>query len=379
MKRLPIRGTSRALGVVTILALVANCGGPPRPAALAEADRASRAPAGRTAATLAPEAYAHAEKLRSDAQSAFQNGDRTGAQSLAERALAAYQHALVLSRVVVANDASNRARLALDQAEQAFGQTDAEYKRITAHAEDLEIRANVVKDAMPIAPIGATDASREQARLYSARSLALDARLLCAGAQMVAPATPGLAEAQAAASELDKRLQTQPHPAPIDVAMRCRAQCLAVLSAARRAAAAGSTIGRSDQLLSELSAMGGLSPTRDDRGVAVTLRGLFAGGQLTKEAKERLEMLARVAKAHPDFPVAVVVHAGSPTRPLREDLGGDRDRGNSIAQALTRGGAVEDKIWVEAAGSAHPVLDPAMARDVRRNDRVEIIFIDPGG
>jgi outer membrane protein OmpA-like peptidoglycan-associated protein len=371
--------TCRALCFLPFLALVYGCGGPARPAALTEAERVGRAPAARTASTLAPEAFAHAEKLRQDAQAAYQNGDRTGAQTLAERAIAAYEHALILSRIVVANDTANRARVTLDQAEQAFGQTDAEYKRITAHAEDIELRANVIKDAMPITAVGTTDASREQARLYSTRSLALDARLLCAGAKMIGPNTSGLADAQAALAELDKRLQAQPHPAPIDVAMRCRALCLATLTLARRAAAADSSVGRSDQLLSELSAMGGLSPTRDDRGVAVTLRGLFTAGQLTKEAKDRLETLGRVAKAHPDFPVEVVVHASGPGKAPASDSSTDRGRGSAVAEALSKGGLAEDKIWVEAAGSAHPVLDPSIARDARRNERIEIIFIDPGG
>ncbi|HEY3593618.1 MAG TPA: hypothetical protein VGL13_07085 [Polyangiaceae bacterium] len=369
----------RALSFAMALAAVQGCGGTPRPAALTEADRVGHAPSSKTAAQYAPEAYAHAEKLRQDAQNAYRAGDRTGAQTLAERAIAAYEHALTMSRIVVANESASKARVALEQAEQAFAQTDGEYKRITAHAEDLEARANIVKDAMPIVASGTTDATREQARLYSARSLALDARLLCAGAKLIAPASAGLADAQTALAELDKRLQAQPHPAPIDAAMRCRALCLATLTSARRTAAADSSVGRSDQLLSELSAMGGLSPTRDDRGVAVTLRGLFTGAQLSKDAKDRLETLGRVAKAHPDFPVEIVIHASGPAKAPHDDLSSDRARGTAVAEAMSRGGAAEDKLWVETAGAAHPVLDPSIARDARRNERVEIVFIDPGG
>jgi len=345
---------------------------------LAEADRVSQTPAGRSAEKLAPGAFAHAEKLRKDAQTAYDNGDRTGAETLAEHAIAAYEHAVVVSRIALANETMNRARLSLAQAEQSLAQNEAEQKRISAHADDLELRVNVVKDAMPIVPVGPSDPAREQARLRSARSLALDARLLCTGAKMVSPDAQGLAEAQVALSDLDKRLQSKPRPAPIEAAMRSRAQCLSALTAARRTAAAVSTLGRSDQLLAELSAMGGLAPTRDDRGVAITLRGLFAGEKLTKEGKDRLESLGRVSKAHPEFPVEVVVHSGG-RRAGRDDPAADRQRGNTVADALVRGGAVEEKIAVEAAGSAHPVLDPAIARDTRRNDRVEIIFIDPGG
>src|SRR5262249_29689119 len=151
---------------------------------------------------------------------------------------------------------------------------------------------------------------------------------------------------QVALSDLEKRLQTQPKPAPIEAAMRSRAQCLSALTAARRAAAAVSTLGRSDQLLAELSAMGGLSPTRDDRGVRTPLGGLFAGEKLTKEGKDRLETLGRVAKAHPEFPVEVVLHSG-PRRAGRDDPTADRERGNAVTQALVHGGAAEEKVVVE--------------------------------
>jgi outer membrane protein OmpA-like peptidoglycan-associated protein len=377
------RRTGQLAGLVlatsaVLAALLGGCGGPPQPPALAEAERVARAPSGRTAATLAPEAFAHAEKLRLDARAAFQNDDRIAAQTLAERAIAAYHHALVLSRSVLATETANRARLALEQAEQAFSQYEAEHKRIATHADDLEVRANVIKDAVPIAPVGPTDATREAARLSSARSLALDARLLCAGAKMLAPTARGLVEAQTALSDLDKRLQ-QLRPAPIDAAMRCRAQCLSVLTTARRTASTMSTLGRADQLLADLSAMGGLAPARDDRGVAVTLRGLFAGGQITTEGKERLEALGRVAKTHPEFPLVVVVHASGSGRVGREDLAADRQRGMAVSQTLVRGGAAEEKIFVEPAGISHPLLDPALARDPRRNERVEIVFVDPGG
>jgi flagellar motor protein MotB len=76
--------------------------------------------------------------------------------------------------------------------------------------------------------------------------------------------------------------------------------------------------------------------------------------------------------------VEVVVHSG-PRRAGRDDPSADRQRGSTVAEALVHGGAAEEKIVVEAAGSAHPVLDPAIARDARRNDRIEIIFVDPGG
>src|SRR6266550_2828637 len=112
---------------------------PARPAAMAEADTVRKAPAAVTAAALAPEAFAHAEKTRREAEDAYQNGDLSGAQILGERAVAAYQHALVLARIASATDTANRARAAIRAAEQSFAETDGEQKRVAAQADDLEV------------------------------------------------------------------------------------------------------------------------------------------------------------------------------------------------------------------------------------------------
>jgi outer membrane protein OmpA-like peptidoglycan-associated protein len=349
----------------------AGCARPARPAAMADVAAVRKSPAAETAAKLAPEAFAHAEKIARESEEAYQSGDLTGAQFLAERAVAAYQHALVVGRIAFATDTANRARVALRAAEHKLAQTDAEQKRVSAQADDLEVRIKVIKDAVPVAATGPADAAREQARLASSRSLALDAKLLCAAARMVGPESSVLQKAQGGVDELDKRLGERSRPAPIEAAMRARAECLAALTAARRPAASTSSIGKSDQLLSEISAMGGLSPMRDDRGVVVTLRELFAAAQLTQEARERLGALGRVAQAHADFPVQVVVHGAA--------AGSDRQRGDVVAKALVDAGANKDRVLVEAAGSAHPLVDPSLARDPKRNERIEVIFVDPGG
>ena len=366
------------LACVLYALLAASCTRLPRPAVMADADRARAATAGQ-ATELAPEAMAHADKLRRDAETAYANGDLAGAQILAERAIVAYQHALVLVRLARATDIANRARLALQAAEQTLAQNEGEQRRVSAQAEDVELRIKVIKDAAPLAASGPGDPAREQARMTSSRSLALDARLLCGAARLLAPETPALLEAKATSEELDKRLSAAPRVAPIETAMRARAQCLSALTAARRSAGATSSVGKSDQLLAELSSMGGLAPVRDDRGVVVTVRNLFAAAQLTSDAREQLGALGRVAQAHPDFPVQVVVHsAGVKGRSLelRDD---ERKRGDAVAKVLTEAGATSERLAVEAAGSAHPILDPGVSRSPSRNERVEIIFVDPGG
>jgi outer membrane protein OmpA-like peptidoglycan-associated protein len=339
---------------------------------MAEVDRVR----GTTAqgAELAPEAMAHADKLRRDAETAYGNGDLAGAQILSERAIVAYQHALVLVRVARATETANRARLALQAAEQTLAQVEGEQKRVSAQADDVELRVKVIKDAVPLAPTGPGDAAREQARMTSSRSLALDARLLCGAARMLAPETPALTEAQATSEELDKKLAAAPRVAPIETAMRARSQCLSALTAARRTAAATSSVGRADQLLAELSAMGSLAPARDDRGVVVTVRNVFGGADLTRDGREQIGALGRVAQAHPDFPVQVVVHSAAKGKTADE-----RKKGDAIAKALAEAGAKSDRVSVEPAGAAHPVLDPGVARNPTRSERIEIIFVDPGG
>jgi hypothetical protein len=347
---------------------------------MVEADNMRKTPAAQTAASLAPEAFAHADKLRRDAELAYQQGDLGAAQILAERAVAAFQHALVLARIAYAADNANRARFALRTAEKSLAENESDLGRVSAQADDLELRIKVIKDAAPLVSSGGADGLREQARLASARSLTLDAKLLCGAARLVGAETEMLTHAQGLVEEVDKRIASQPRPAPIDAAMRARAECLAALTAARRPASAASTMGKSDQLLAELSAMGGLSPVRDDRGVVVVLRDAFAGKELSRENRERVEALGRVARAHADFPLQVVVHAaGAKAGVARTDAAQDRQRGETVSKALVQAGAHGERIMVEAAGTAHPLLDPALMRDPARNERIEIIFVDPGG
>ena len=367
-----------AVASLSSLLLSLGCARPARPPALFDADTVRKGPTIESTSALAPEAFAHAEKLRKDAELAYENGDLAGAQLLAERAIAAYQHALVLARIARANQTAERAIAATRTAEQRLAEIDGQQSRAAAEADDLELRIKVIKDAAPLLSSGKTDPAREQARLAAARSLALDAKLLCASARMVGPDTPALTAALATVGELEKRLSDKPRPAPIDAAMRARVECLAALTAARRPASGTSSIGRSDQLLSEVSAIGGLSPVRDERGVVVTLRGGFSGVDVGREGRDRLTMMGRIAQAHPDFPVLVVVHS-RPKPPPSGSSEREQKLGDAIAAALVDAGADRSHLSVEAAGTAHPTLDPGISRDPTRSERIEIIFVDPGG
>jgi hypothetical protein len=73
------------LGWLLPALLAASCARLPRPPVMADADRVRAATASQ-ATELAPEAMAHADKLRRDAETAYANGDLAAAQILAERA-----------------------------------------------------------------------------------------------------------------------------------------------------------------------------------------------------------------------------------------------------------------------------------------------------
>src|SRR5262249_61379088 len=95
--------------------------------------------------------------------------------------------------------------------------------------------------------------------------------------------------ATAAVTKVEPDLARSKAPAPIDDATRARAGCLGVLTAIRRAETRVSRApGAGDALLAELSASGKFGPSRDDRGIFVTLRDVFRGGALTSDGETRL-------------------------------------------------------------------------------------------
>ncbi|HSO00828.1 MAG TPA: hypothetical protein VLS89_21200 [Candidatus Nanopelagicales bacterium] len=389
-----------ARAAVMLAFFAAACAPIPRPSVLAEVDQVRRGAAAEDAKQHAPSALAHADKLRREASAAFEADDAAGAQILGERALAAYAHAHALARVARAEEAVGEARKSLDAAQAELTRTEADQARVAAELDALDMKLKVAREAQSIAPSGEADPEREKARLAAARALSLQARTLCAAARLLvgpasaaapagsaaAPAGSAAApaggaptlgaqvdEAVAAGDKLDATLAT-PGAAPIDEASRARARCLSVLTAARRAATPVSRApGVGDALLSELSGSGGWSPARDDRGVVVTLRGLFgAGATLTPAGEARLKELAKVAAAHPDFPVAVVLHADR--EPQAREQATWQARAEAVVRAL-RAGNVQ-RVETVIAGARAPVVDPA-GRERGRNARVEIVFVTP--
>jgi hypothetical protein len=360
-----------ALALLVAASLLA-CASAPRPPVLSEADAVSTTPASKQAQQLAPQAFAEAERLRREATRAHDDGNNAAAQILAEHALAAYSHAFVLARLVQGEQRLAKSELDLAKAKRELAELDEKQRFVGAEADDLEKRVRMLEDALPLAPNAPASPEREKARLESARAMASQARLLCIATRLLAESAEGLAETLGKLDALDAQLAKPTGVTPIDHAVQMRSACLRHLTLARRdKMRAAPAEGRSDALLAELSRSGELYPFRDDRGVVVTLRAVFApGGGLTKESNERVVLLGRVAKAHPDFPVLVVLHTAQ-GRATAED----ERRARVIADALRQAGA--SRVQTHAAGGAQPVASPDRAGAAARNQRVEIVFVTP--
>ncbi len=316
---------------------------------------------------LAPQAHAAAEALRARAEDAHREGDTASAQIASEHALAAYSRAFVLARLARAERELGVANRDLAQAKSTLADIDEKHRRVAAEASDLELRIRVAEDALPLVPNAPAGPEREKARLDAARALASQARLLCVATRLLDPKLAAVGAELDKLAQLDRALASSPKAAPIDAAVAARSSCLRLLTEARRpAASAAPAAGVTDALLAELSRVGSLHPFRDDRGVVITLRGVFdAKGALGAEGKRVLESLGRVAKAHPSFPLLVVFHG----------RGSDEARKKVIADALGSAGA--SRVDGASAGSAEPVVDPARPGSRPRNERIEIVFVAP--
>jgi hypothetical protein len=335
-------------------------------------DRVRSGAGAKEGASLAPEAYAHAEQERALALQLHAAGDEVGAELHADRAMAAYAHALAIARLARATtDVSDAEKASADTTVQ-LESLQASRTKLEQDAEDLERRVRVAQERLLPAPSAKTTAEREAARLVAARSLTMEARLLCDAVHLVSPASVGLSDLEGDVAKLEEKLTKAVHPVPIDDAARCRARCLDLLTRARRA---GDETGATDTLLAELSASGQWAPSRDERGVVVVLHDVFHGADLTDDGTNKLKELGRVASAHPTFAVEVVVHDAQ-ARPAKDT--NDEKRAQAAVQALVAGGATAGKVKQELAGTAEPLVDPSDAKARGRNERLEVTFVAAG-
>ena len=349
-----------------------------RVTSLDQLERVRASDAVKASSVQAPAVFARAERERELAREAHAEGDDVAANLHAELAIAAYGHAGAVTRLASAIANLADSQKTVDDAtaqEQALAAARAKSE---LEAQDIERRAQEARDRL--LPVHSAEgiADRDAARSSAARSLAVEARLLCGAARLVSADAPGLAEADGEVAALDAKVGAPStsgagSSAPVEGAGAARAHCLGVLTRARRASSHGD--GQSDTLLAELSASGGWDPTRDERGVVVTLRGAFTGTKLTDRGEAKFEQLGRVAATHPNVGVQVVVHdAQAPA--VRDE--GDAERADAAAKALVAGGAQAGRVKTERAGARAPVVDPNDGRLRARNERVDVVFISGG-
>ncbi len=368
-----------AVALTTSAGSIGCAGGARSVPRMADMDRVREGAAAREGRELAPHAFAHAEQERSLARQAYDAGDDLAAQIYADRAIAAYAHAFVLARLARATRELDAASAALAGATDQSRQLGASRAEVERDGVELDKQVKVAREAALPAPSGPADPAREAARLVAARALATEARLMCGAARLVAP--PGedkdggaLGEAEKELAALETQLEAAVKPAPIDAAGRARARCLGVLTRARRESK--SPTGAADALLAEISASAGFDPSRDERGVVVTLRDLFprpGADALTKEGDAKLKDLGRIAAAHPGVAVQVVVHDATP--PSKAEALADRQRADAVATAIVAAGAPAAKVKAESVGARAPLIDPADAAHRARNARVDVVFV----
>ena len=349
------------------ISLGACVGARPQLPLMADVERARSSPGASEAAKLAPQVFAEADAERELAKAELAKGDDVGASLHAERAIAAYQRAAMAAREAQATSALAGAQGELAQKSEELRSLETARADAERQGDEMQKRIAIAKEMHAPALAGPADPQREAARLVAARALATQARLLCGAARLVSPSLSGLPEATTQLDALDKRLDAAPKVAPIDDAAKIRTTCLGLLTQARRATQAATAPTTPDGLLSELSAAGS-APSRDERGVVVTLREVFRGAQLSPDASQKLESLGRVAAAHADVGVQVVVHDAIAQ-------GGGDDRGKAVEAALVKGGAKADRVTHVMAGTRAPVIDPGDARNRARNARVEVVFV----
>ena len=363
-------------GGMGLLGLVSACGAAPAHlGALEELERVRGAALNAQDVQLAPEARARAEQEREIALAAHASHDEQAAALHAERAMAAFAHARAVARLARATAELADAEKVLADATTEESSLETSRARLERDGEELERQIRVAREKTTPAASSTANPEREEARAVAARSLAMQGHLLCAAARLVTPDATGLREAEAEVTAVAERLAKGSRPVPIDDAAWSRAHCLDVLTRARRSAAYDA--GAADALLAELSAAGGWDPSRDERGVTLTLHDAFknGAGALTAPIETKLGELGRVAAAHPLFGVQVVIHDAR--APVPGDTV-DSKRADAAVQALVHGGAASAHVHAELAGALAPLVDPRAAKGRERNERLEVVFVAGG-
>jgi len=337
---------------------------------LSTAENVSRSAAVTESATVAPQIIAHAKDLHRQAAEAYERGEIAKASILGERAVVAFERAAVLARLARAELLAAEAQKKASESAEEQRLLDAERERLDADIAAIEQMILVVRDARAITPTIMGDPGREAARMTAARAIVVDARLLCVAAKLLGRPMDGLESAESEVGRLEDALAQWPKPVPIDDAQRIRANCLSLLTLARRS---GSGALPADMVLTELSQVSDINPVLDDRGVAVVVEGY---GPNNEKAKARVDALAKVAAKHTQYPVLVVSHTRAKAPKAVQDT--LRDQAEAIVRALEAAGVDRARLGQVDAGPHRPMVhDPIPPPANSKNDRVEVVLVVP--
>lgn len=349
--------------------MLLSCAKQPRPAVLSELDAVRQTQAAVEAAAFAPQSYAEAEGLRDTAEREWQAGHAASSQIAAERALSAYERTRTLARIVRTERDLVQTQFQLKESKAALSQLEARQKQVAAEQADLEMQLKVERDAEQLAAPSPTNPAREAARREVARALSAQGRLLCASARLLSAPLERIEAKYKQLDQLDEQLAKQGVPTPIDIATRLRSECLQQLVQVRRPQIAANPQGTAgDELFVKLS-MADLTPSRDDRGIAVTVPDAFVGEGLSANAKASLKRLEPIIKAESAIALLVVVHApnGNASR--------DEARGRKVVAELAQMGA--SKTDLRVAGDRLPLVERSLPGAAKRNERLELVFVIP--
>jgi hypothetical protein len=350
------------------------------------------APASAEAEVWAPQAHARALELEERAQGALDAGEADAAALLAEHAIAAHEHAWVLTRLARAERRRLDAEAELGEQRRVLDDLRAQQQRLAAEAAGLELRAQAARATQPLPPHEASLPERRESRRRAVAALSSQARLLCVAARLLGEG-PRVEPLVIRLDELDRQVASNPASTQLEAAAELRSECLQVISDVRQKnSAAASRPGAAsrvppasapqanavaappvpaDVLLDELSAAG-KAPSRDERGVSVSLRDVLgADGNLTGAARTELAELSKLGGVHPDFPVLLVGHGTS--APGAQDL----DRQLRLV-SLELAGAGISRVEVQAVGDSQPLLPSRSPSARERNQRIELVFVAPG-
>ncbi len=328
------------------------------------ADQAALSLSAQEAKKYAPQAFAEAEQLRVKAHALANQGENAAAAVKAEEATLAYQSAFITLRAARAQVRVEDAGAQALVLEEELIQLDLTQASLRQEADIFELQARVYLDTEQVEDLGRLSPERAVARRQAAVFLGSEAEVLCFAAALLRKDDLRATSAGKKAARLQVELN---HGSIKDDlyprAAQLRSACLKELTLARRplAQAAPESAG-ADRLLKDLSEADYL-PYRDDRGVVV---------QLTTAAKSELwEQLGRVAKAHSNFPVLVLVHGKTGQQKLSLE-----EQGQRAAETLKASGAPQ--VDVRVIGSHQPIIDRRVAGADKKNARLEVIFIHPG-